>query len=155
MYPKSILETIQKSKSGKVLNTASLQCGKDKVALSQYMESHSPPEFSVMACGIIINPKLPWLGASPDGLLIENGKVFGGIEIKCPYSKREKSVAEACKEKQFFMECGPHGPKLKLHHAYFYQCQGTMYIVGLSWMDSVVFTEKDLFVERIYCNSKL
>ena len=46
VYPKSILDTIQKSKSGKVLNTASLQCGKDKVALSQYMESHSPHEFS-------------------------------------------------------------------------------------------------------------
>ena len=64
-------------------------------------------------------------------------------------------MIEACDDKQFFMEISPHGPKLKEKHAYFYQCQGTMNIVGLTWMDFVVFTENDLLVERIFCNIKL
>ena len=92
VYPKSILDTILKSKSGKSFTTAALQWGRDKekVALQQYMDSHSPPECSVMECGLIINPKWPWLGVSADGLLIENGKVVGGMEIKCPYSKKRQ-----------------------------------------------------------------
>eukprot|EP00112_Aurelia_sp_Birch-Aquarium-sp1_P024601 Seg784.12 transcript_id=Seg784.12/GoldUCD/mRNA.D3Y31 product="hypothetical protein" protein_id=Seg784.12/GoldUCD/D3Y31 len=100
----------------------------------------------VMECGLIINPRWPWLGASPDGVLIDAGKVAGGIEIKCPFSKKKMNIADVCKEKNFFLEMSPCGPKLKSSHAYFYQYQGIMNIVGLQSIDFVVYTEKEMFV---------
>ena len=103
----------------------------------------------------MINPKWPWLGASPDGLIAQNGELLGGIEIKCPYSKRHMLVSESCEDKNFFMVNTELGPTLKKSHYYYYQCQGVMNIVGLQWMDFVVYTEKDLYVERINCDSSL
>ena len=41
----------------------------------------------VIETGFHIHPEHDWLGASPDGLLDENGV----IEIKCPYGQREKN----------------------------------------------------------------
>ncbi|CAH2107971.1 unnamed protein product [Euphydryas editha] len=38
-------------------------------------------------CGLFIDPELPFLGASPDGLVGE--KI---VEIKCPYSAKGMSV---------------------------------------------------------------
>ena len=93
--------------------------------------------------------------ACPDGVLIDAGKVAGGIEIKCPFSKKEMHIADACKEKNFFLEMSPRGPKLKSSHAYFYQCQGIMNIVGLQSIDFVVYTEKEMFVEKIMCDERL
>lgn len=36
-----------------------------------------------------------YMGASPDGLVCYGGEIQGCIEIKCPYSARDKS-SEAC-----------------------------------------------------------
>ena len=155
MEPKSLLGTIQKT--GKAICTPALKWGRDKekVALQQYLESHCDPRMKVMECGLIINPRWPWLGASPDGLLIDTGKVAGGIEIKCPFSKKEMNLADACKDKKFFLEMSSCGPKLKSSHAYFYQCQGIMNIAGLQSIDFVVYTEKEMFVEKIMCDETL
>eukprot|EP00112_Aurelia_sp_Birch-Aquarium-sp1_P025768 Seg8764.1 transcript_id=Seg8764.1/GoldUCD/mRNA.D3Y31 product="hypothetical protein" protein_id=Seg8764.1/GoldUCD/D3Y31 len=103
VQPKSLLDTIQKT--GQTMCTPALKWGRDKekIALQQYLESHCDPRMKVMECGLIINPRWPWLGASPDGVLIDAGKVAGGIEIKCPFSKKEVNIADACKEKKFFL----------------------------------------------------
>eukprot|EP00112_Aurelia_sp_Birch-Aquarium-sp1_P003430 Seg1383.7 transcript_id=Seg1383.7/GoldUCD/mRNA.D3Y31 product="hypothetical protein" protein_id=Seg1383.7/GoldUCD/D3Y31 len=103
VQPKSLLDTIQKT--GQTMCTPALKWGRDKekIALQQYLKSHCDPRMKVMECGLIINPRWPWLGASPDGVLIDAGKVAGGIEIKCPFSKKEMNIADACKEKKFFL----------------------------------------------------
>ena len=150
IYPKSILEQIQRCKEGKRLKTAAIQWGveNEKIALAMYKEKLDNMH-SVIECGLMINPKWPWLGASPDGLVSHEGKLVGGVEIKCPYSKREMTIADACKSKTFFLKESDSGPQLKESHAYFYQCQGLMNIVGISWLDFVVYTEKEVFVQRL------
>ena len=152
IQPKSLLDMIQKS--GKTICTPALQWGRDKekVALKQYLESYCDPKMKIMECGLIINPRWPWLGASPDGLLIDTDRVAGGIEIKCPFSKKDVNIVDACQEKNFFLEMSPCGPKLKTSHAYYYQCQGIRNIVGLRYIDFVVYTEKEMFVEKIMCD---
>ena len=42
------------------------------------------------------------MGASPDGLVCYDGQVRGCVEIKCPYSARDKSVVDACSMPQFY-----------------------------------------------------
>ena len=48
--------------------------------------------------GIVIGD-VPYLAASPDGVLTdESGKVQGIIEIKCPHSAAKLTISEACEE---------------------------------------------------------
>ena len=52
-------------------------------------------------CGLHVSTSSGYLGTYPDGLVYKAGEVSGCIEIKCPYSAREKLVRDACTS-QFF-----------------------------------------------------
>ncbi len=56
----------------------------EQSATQQFEMFHS--EVPVEETGFHIHPEHEWLGASPDGLLGDNGL----IEIKCPYGQRDK-----------------------------------------------------------------
>ena len=45
-------------------------------------------DLNVAASGLIINPDLPWIGASPDGVVTCACHECGMVEIKCPFSER-------------------------------------------------------------------
>lgn len=45
-------------------------------------------------------------------------------------------------------------PQLKRYHAYYYQVQGELAVLGLGWCDFVIFTACGLFVERIHFDEK-
>ena len=50
----------------------------------------------VRLCGLVVNPTLPCLGASPDGLVHDPLETsFGILEIKCPYTYCLSTVEEA------------------------------------------------------------
>ena len=55
-------------------------------------------------CGFIILPVNGWIGASPDGRVTDltANKPLGLIEVKCPYTKREMTPMEACKDPNFY-----------------------------------------------------
>ena len=52
------------------------------------MMSMTHAEFEVEATGLHVNPKYPYLGASPDGLVTCACCGNGLLEVKCPYSVR-------------------------------------------------------------------
>ena len=62
--------------------------------------------FTVHKCGLIVNPSIPWLGASPDGLVKDSAdqSPFGLLEIKCPYTQRFSTVEDAWSDSSFFAE---------------------------------------------------
>ena len=55
--------------------------------------------------GLLIQPNLPWLGASPDGKVLDQHEVpsQGLLEIKCPYSKRDCDIHELVRTDNFFI----------------------------------------------------
>lgn len=55
----------------------------ENVARALFIENHSK---EVLNCGMISFPQNKWLGFSPDGVVIENGKPVALLEIKCLYS---------------------------------------------------------------------
>jgi hypothetical protein len=75
---------------------------------------------------------------------------YGAVETKCPSSKINLTVSEACEDTHFYLEYKEGKASLKRDHIYFHQLQGVMAICQLSWIDFVVYTVKDLHVERIY-----
>ena len=107
-------------------------------------------------CGFVVNSIFPWLGASPDFVIGESNLQASSLglgEIKCPFSKRDNTIKEACQDPIFFLTVADDKITLKQNHAYFYQIQGAMATLQLQWCDFVVYTSKDLFVERITFNS--
>ena len=96
----------------------------------------------------------PFLGASPDGAVHDPSNVqqpFGFLKVKCPYSFSNKSVQEACSSSSFFCEMDDSTGQIKLKesHQYYAQVQGQMGVGGRPWCDFVVYTKKDISVQRI------
>jgi hypothetical protein len=77
---------------------------------------------------------------------------FGFLEIKCPYSARDLTPANACALTGFCcaLDTATGQLKLKKNHHYFVQVQGQMAIGGRPWCDFVVFTGQGVSVERIF-----
>lgn len=53
-------------------------------------------KLEVRECGTFINPQYPWLGCSPDGLILdsETGRIVRLLEIKCPFTGKELTFEE-------------------------------------------------------------
>ena len=97
--------------------------------------------------GLIINPKWPWLGASPDALI--DSDIPQLSEMKYPSTKRNQTIISACDDKKFCLELCNGGPKLKRHDPYFYLCQGIMAITEINKLDFMVYTLNDMHIEAI------
>ena len=89
--------------------------------------------------------------ASPDGIVYDPSfnPPQGLVELKNPYSARDKTVEEAASSKSFCLKLD-NGGKLCLpkNHNYYYQIQCAMYCTNRQWYDLVVMT-KNLHIERI------
>jgi hypothetical protein len=135
-FPKSILQKILSPATNVSKPPESCLWGKsnEQVAIAKYLEKMNDDAKSVTACTqceLFINTKSPWLGASPDCLLHDPNEEmsFGLGEVKCPSSKKEMTIAEACQDSSFFLVSPSDKqtkPTLKRNHSYYYQVQGLM-----------------------------
>ena len=97
-----------------------------------------------------------WLAATPDGLVhdpSDSQHPTGLLEIKNPYAAKDKDFTEACRTSSFCLEKG-NSLRLKHQHNYYYQVQCQLYCVDQHWCDFVVRTNKDMYIERIYRDTK-
>ena len=90
-----------------------------------------------------VDPMYPFEGASPDGMVTCICCGTGVIEIKCPYSCRNKSLKEVSEEKShFFLHAkGAGNLELKDNHQYFCQIQLQMKLCNASFCDFVVWSK--------------
>ena len=151
LYPKLLIQSITKQHNPAVKAPTPLQWGLDNEskAIMKYEEIPKVDE-TVRSCGFVVSPKWPWLGCSPDGIVMRNGVPEGCIEIKCTYASKDLCISDAvnCK-KNFCLQQTENGLKLKENHPYYFQCQGVLNILNLNWIDFVVYTNVDMHVERI------
>jgi len=104
----------------------------------------------VCCCGLVVNPSLPWLGASLDGLVHDPSKpLFGLLEVKCPYTQRLSTVEKAVSDPDFFCSFREGKVTLKQSHKHYYQVQGQMALACVPWCDFVIHTFKIIHGERI------
>ena len=100
--------------------------------------------------GLVISSDSPYLGASPDGKVVDPGcsNTFGLSEIKFPETKYLVTPLDACWDSNFFLEVNGM-PKLKRTHKYYTQVQGLIGVTGARWCDFVVYTSKGMSIECI------
>lgn len=93
----------------------------------------------VLPAGLFIDFKLPFLAASPDGLIGNDGI----IEIKCPYSAKDFSPNDAQKlNKLKYMEKESEKLILKKNHNYYFQVQGQLHITKRNVCYFIIWTPK-------------
>lgn len=92
----------------------------------------------VEECGFFVHPDHDWLGASPDGLVGDDGL----IEVKCPFGLRNKKGDDL----QFKSASEqPH---------YYAQMQVEMACTGRSWCDFYQWTPNGDYLERVEYDQK-
>ena len=81
------------------------------------------------------------LGASPDGLVGDNGL----LEAKCPFKERNLTIEEASQSASFCLEKDAGGfYRLKKNHIYWDQVQGQLHLSGRQLCYFFVWTTKDM-----------
>ncbi|XP_077550683.1 uncharacterized protein LOC144163887 [Haemaphysalis longicornis] len=115
------------------LNVPAIQYGIDnegvaKERLLAFLQGHHN-NARIEPCGLMINPKYPLLGCSPDGVFRCDCHEPVLVEIKCLYSLREcnpqELMAEGERLKGF---CLAATGGLKESHAYYYQVQAQLHL---------------------------
>ena len=133
----------------------------EDIAVQKYIshqKENGHPDLLVSPSGFIINPAYSFLGASPDGCVYDPSDTqhpFGFLEVKCPYALKDCTVEDACRMTGFF--CGIHDNGkiiLKREHKYYAQVQGQLALGERPWCDFVVYTLKDIHVQRIFFNEE-
>ena len=103
--------------------------------------------------GIMIQPLLCWLAASPEGLITDESitPILGLIEIKCPFSKRNVHPQYMLKVKNFYVELRDGMLHLKEEHSngYHSQIQMAMGLSQLKFCDFIVYSFKGMIIIRI------
>lgn len=119
----------------------------EKVARQLYAKQSN---FHVHDCGFCVNPEFPFLGATPDAKVCDNG-ITGIVEIKCPYSIRDLTIADAVESiptAKLFLERHEGDFKLKKTHIHWFQVQGQLLVTGAPFCDFVTYTRRQLHVQR-------
>ena len=107
-------------------------------------------KLSVLETGLFVSCENPIFGASPDGIVSCDCHESGLLEIKCPWTHRDKSVIDYTKLEASCLEVVDNKIALKKSHSYYYQVQMQLAVTGYSWCDFFLCTTKDSFQQKIY-----
>ena len=124
------------------LSTPAIVHGKtwEKCAIQQFEKKE---KMSVQQCGFFVSKEFPFLGASPDGLIGDQGL----LEVKCPYTGRDGKIEPG---KNFlFLQKEGNCVVLKKNHKYYYQVIGQLAITGRKFCYFAVYTHADFFVQKV------
>ena len=118
----------------------------ESTAVSAYVSYSSADHSSlkVLPCGLYVNPLVPHLGASPDGIISCDCCGLGLLEVKCLFSVREQLPTTVS-----YIEKGIDGFKLSRKHNYYYQIQGQISLFDYAYCDFVCWTQMGIHVERV------
>ncbi|XP_052790029.1 uncharacterized protein LOC128224265 [Mya arenaria] len=114
----------------------------EKDAIHQY---ESKNNVKVKPCGIFVSKNLPFLGASPDGIVDENLL----IEVKCPFSAKHKKISPVTVP---YLKETNGNMTLSTKHPYYFQIQGQLFCAERQFCDLVIYTLSDILFTRIHRN---
>lgn len=142
-----LLNTLMNPKllHGRGLRNVTFGSKLEKTALDKYTNSY---DRTVAGCGLIIHLTQPWLCASPDGIVMMNGKPERVLEIKCPISCKEKPIVGEIGDinVSYIIKNSRGNLELKQSHTYFTQCQLLMYCCGVDFCDFFIYTENHISI---------
>lgn len=125
----------------------------EKVALKIYAEIMKPShiDFNIQETGICLNKTWLFMGASPDSKIECACCGKGVVEVKCPYTLKDKTILEKCEtDTNFCLTMVGDKFTLKKTHQYYYQVQAQIFLCNVSYCDFVLYSPHEAtFMERI------
>ena len=121
-----------------------------KAHYSMLMKTHK--NFKLTDTGLIVSEELPFLAASPDGLVSCSCHGAGLLEIKSSSKHRDLSIDDICRLGNYHMKHDENSKmQLKTSSPCFTQIQFQLGITGYTYCDFVAYTQKAPYiaVERI------
>lgn len=117
--------------------------------------------YQVLESGLMINPSVPWIGASHDGIVfqLEDGgsrKILKTVEFKCPIAGISESADKVLKTLSW-IEDPSTAPKVKESHNYYCQVQLGLLVSNLKECDVVIYSTFDAscFIITVKYDEKL
>ena len=147
--PDSFVKKICTSSFQRDVKAPSLMWGREHEADAKKMyceimrTSHS--HHRVEECGLVIHEQLPFLAASPDGIIVDDCCGKGVLECKCPYTCRDLTI----KDVPYLYRDNDNQLCVDESHPYYYQIQGQMHVCGFLYADLVVWIVDECAVVRI------
>ena len=130
----------------------------EPVARHQYFESYKQHhrQAEIKMCGLFIDNKAPYLGASPDALVKCKCCGQGLLEVKCSFTHQKKEPREACFDDHYHVTLDENeNVRLKVDSPWYIQIQGQLGVCDKPWCDFVFFTKKGFIVDRIYFDEEI
>ena len=129
--------------SPKSINTLATAHGisYEQVAFDRFESSYSQTG-KVTKCGLIVSDSVPYLAASPDGLV----GMDSILEIKCPYQARDREISHISIP---YLKETDNVLSLNKNHNYFYQIQGQLFCSKRKCCFFCVYTFKDFKIFEI------
>lgn len=130
-----------------VLNVKAMKYGMDYEDIAR-KSFESTLIIEIKRCGLFIDSDIPFIGASPDGLINDDGIV----EIKCPYAARlltpEDAIAGNVANLQSLYTNAKYDT-MKRSHVYYYQVQGQLHITQRQYCIFSLWTPLGMKIEKI------
>lgn len=99
---------------------------------------------NVVECGLVVSEMNPWLGFSPDGVVVESGRPVKLIEIKCPFEGRNLTIEDLLSTLDYLVfNDESQMYELKQKHSYYGQIQLGMVILNVEVCDFIIYCSKD------------
>lgn len=128
----------------KVLNSSAVYHGKmyEQKAIKQFEEKF---HIKTQKCGLFVPVDRPYLGASPDAIVGDDGIV----EVKCPYAGRNMLILPGPTFRHLQLDSNNQICFKKSSLCYDH-IQGQLFLSNRKFCFFVVHTLQDLFVQKIY-----
>lgn len=95
---------------------------------------------NVTKLGLVVNPLVPWLGYSPDGVVFRDGQPNILLEVKSPQQGKTRKAFELVTEKKLaYVKQDGENFVLNRNHAYFSQVQLGMFLLDLDTTHFIVY----------------
>ena len=107
-------------------------------------------KLSVVETGLFVSCENSVFGALPDRIVSCECHESGLLEIKFPWTHRDKSVIDYAKLEESCFEVADNKIALKKSHSHDYQVQMQLAVIRYSWCDFFLCTTKDSFQQKIY-----
>nr|XP_034194852.1 uncharacterized protein LOC117611076 [Osmia lignaria]XP_034194853.1 uncharacterized protein LOC117611076 [Osmia lignaria]XP_034194854.1 uncharacterized protein LOC117611076 [Osmia lignaria]XP_034194855.1 uncharacterized protein LOC117611076 [Osmia lignaria]XP_034194856.1 uncharacterized protein LOC117611076 [Osmia lignaria] len=128
------------------VDTAAMKYGRYKEHIAR-KDVANAMKTRIRTCGLFIDRDIPYLGASPDGLIDDDGL----LELKCPQSAENLTAINAIETIRHLRNIFDKRDiqEMNRKHQYFYQVQGQLHITQRKYCIFAIWTPKSIHMIRV------
>ncbi|XP_076549399.1 uncharacterized protein LOC117605294 [Osmia lignaria lignaria] len=128
------------------VDTATMKYGRDKEHIAR-KDVANAMKTRIRTCGLFIDRDIPYLGASPDGFIEDDGL----LELKCPQSAENLTAIDAIETIRHLRNIFDKRDiqEMNSKHQYFYRVQGQLHVTQRKYCIFAIWTPKSIHMIHV------